>query len=159
MEHETTKPKSAGSLPRERHPDRVTLSPASLNKIASWLGQVERLAPGLSLNRNDLLNWILDVREAELSAQDLKSLASLYFDEMRFARWACRQLKEARSRGEVITLKDIVLKNGGEATLAPAKRRQRNQDKSKDILSTLASEISDSTSDDEVLILSKIPGI
>lgn len=93
---------------KPRHPDRVTLSPESLNRVGGWLSDLEERLKGNRVTRNDLVNFLILTHPPQLSEKETTELSEKYFDEVRFAEWALRQLKEAKASGNNITLAEIM---------------------------------------------------
>ncbi len=93
---------------RTRHPDRVSLSPDSLNRLAGWTIDAEGHLKGSRLTKSDLVNFLIKSHSASLSERELEELERDHFDEVRFAAWALRQIKEARAQGKDLSLADVV---------------------------------------------------
>lgn len=102
MENEA-KPKS-----KAKHPDRVTLSPESLARLAQWIGETQNQFKGTRITKTDLVDFLILSHSAHLSERELEQLQIQHFDEVRFAAWALGQLKEARAQGKTISLSDII---------------------------------------------------
>ena len=52
---------------RTRHPDRVTLSPEALNRIATWMQKIREHLKGNRVSRNDLVNFLILSHSSDLS--------------------------------------------------------------------------------------------
>lgn len=102
MENEA-KPKS-----KAKHPDRVTLSPESLARLAQWIGETQNQFKGTRITKTDLVDFLILSHSAHLSERELEQLQIQHFDEVRFASWALGQLKEARAQGKAVCLSDII---------------------------------------------------
>ncbi|MBI3556562.1 MAG: hypothetical protein HY074_09890 [Deltaproteobacteria bacterium] len=68
---------------------------------------------------------------ADLSAQETKQIEAEFFDELKFAEWAVKELKAAQARGERVSLADIVACSRTTKTEKPrvqsqSKRSQKN---------------------------------
>lgn len=93
---------------RVRHPDRVSLTPAALTRLSSWILEAEGRLKGSRLTKSDLVNFFVMSHSASLSERELEQLERDHFDEVRFAVWALRQIKEARAQGKELSLADVV---------------------------------------------------
>ena len=91
--------------------DRITLRPDSLNRLDGWLASLQVKFRGIRVSRSDLVNWLIGARAPELSGAELRALQREYFDEVQFTAWALRELKDARARGEKLSLKDIMARD------------------------------------------------
>lgn len=107
MEDAVTFP-SSSRVKRPRNPDRLVASPEVLTRLNEWLLFLEHKLKGISLTRNQLMNWIIMNRPHVLSNQEIKQIEEKFFNEVRFAEWALKELRAAQGRGEAIRLSDIV---------------------------------------------------
>jgi hypothetical protein len=108
---------------KPRHPDRVTLSPENLEKIAGWLNQICSANLGARLTRNDVVNWIISSQPVELSQQDVKHIGEKFFDEMYLLRQAIKEMKVRRQRGDAVNLADLIWHKAKAPT--PVRRRKK----------------------------------
>lgn len=109
-----------------RHPDRLTVSPKALERLNGWVADLEGQLKGINLTRNQLVQWLILSHADSLSAQELKQIEAEFFDELKFAEWAVRELKAAQARGERIGLADIVVQS---RAAKPDKARVKTQSK------------------------------
>ena len=96
--------------PKKRIPkyDRVTLYDDALKRVDGWIKQVEASKTGVSLFRKDILNWfVLNSAEA-LPAASIDTMAVQFFDQERFLKQALKRVREAKERGENLSLVDIM---------------------------------------------------
>lgn len=96
---------------RLRHPDRLTVSPEALERLNGWIADLETRLKGISLSRNQLVQWLIMGHAASLSAQEMKQIEEEFFDELKFAEWALKELRGAQARGERVTLAEIVARS------------------------------------------------
>ena len=117
---------SQGAAPRKRpqHPDRLTVSPEALERLNRWVADLEGRLRGITLTRNQLVQWLIMSHEADLSPHETKQVEEEFFDELKFAEWAVRELKAAQTRGERVSLAEIVSRS---RTLKPEKPRVQSQ--------------------------------
>jgi len=89
--------------------DRVTLTTASAKKLDQWINQINEKHMGvITVTRSDLVNSFLGGQSEVLSKEQIEKIKAAHFDEVRFAQWALKQIKESKQKGEPLTLKDIV---------------------------------------------------
>jgi len=96
------------SKKRVKHPDRVTLTPEALSRLAHWVSDLEAHLKGSRVTKSDLANFLVLSHPGHLSEREIEQLKSQHFDEVRFAEWAVRQLKAAKAEGKDLSLADIM---------------------------------------------------
>lgn len=111
---------------RNRFPDRFTVEPENLEKLNQLMEQLIQSKQGISVTRKEMLNWMIERFSDQLSQSDLKDLSDRFYDEERFLRLAWEEVRAAKSRGERITLEEI-LKRGTPATHANPRRPRRKK--------------------------------
>ncbi len=92
---------------RHTYQDRITLSPESFARLSVWIDQVVCSNKGINVDRSDLVNWLLQTQEANLSPGQLKQLETQFYDPVKYARWVLSHVKEAKARGEHLTIKIV----------------------------------------------------
>ncbi len=112
------------TVKKARHPDRITLDPASLQKLANWISQLNTGNPGISVTRSNLVAWLIDNHSDQLSSAEILGLEARYFDSVKYAKWAVREVIAAKARGESLNLK---LTSASESTKTPASPRKRSR--------------------------------
>lgn len=100
--------KAGETQTKRRHPDRVTLLPKQLDKIDAWVLQVKEQCKGVSLSRNQMLQWLLESKEATLRVEELQDIGSQFFQEDLFLKQVAEELKGRRAAGEQINLGDVM---------------------------------------------------
>ncbi|MBP9709147.1 MAG: hypothetical protein KBD78_16040 [Oligoflexales bacterium] len=90
------------------HPERITLSPVSLESVSRWTEQMKSELRGSKFTRNDMVNWIIGQRGVELSKGEVEEIRRLYFDPKKALGWALAQLKEAHKSGQDIDVNKLV---------------------------------------------------
>lgn len=117
--------------------DRVTLYDEALNRIDGWIKQVEQSKAGVSLFRKDILNWFVLSSPELLPAASIDAMAVQFFDQERFLKQALKRVREAKERGENLSLSDIM---SDEQSVKPKKDRKPRAPKK---LSTVTPDASD----------------
>lgn len=121
--------------------DRVTLYEESLKRVDGWIKQVEESKAGVSLFRKDILNWFVLNSAEMLPVASIEAMATQFFDQERFLKQALKRVREAKGRGENLSLSDIM---SDEQSVKPKKERKPRAPK------TLPLDAAD-TSDKEIL--------
>ncbi len=93
---------------RRVNPERITVAKESLSRLSDWIEQIATEVKGIKLNRNDLVNWLIQNHASTLSADEVKEVERHFFDEVKFAEWALKELKAAKARGETTSLSEIL---------------------------------------------------
>ncbi len=89
--------------------DRATLTATIATKLDDWLKQIDEKHAGLiNVSKSDLVNYFLEKQPEVLNRDQLEKIKAAFFDEVRFAQWALKQIKESKQKGESLSLKDIV---------------------------------------------------
>ena len=100
-------------------PERIALTKESVAKVKAWLMQIGADLRGVRVSKNEFVNWVICNQADALTAQEMTKLEAEFFDELRFAEWALRELKAAKARGEKITLQTLMSES--RPNLKPAK--------------------------------------
>jgi hypothetical protein len=101
--------------------DRVTLYDDALKRIDGWIKQVEQSKAGVSLFRKDILNWFVLNAVETLPVASIDAMAVQFFDQERFLKQALKRVREAKERGENLSLSDIM---SDEQSVKPKKDRK-----------------------------------
>jgi hypothetical protein len=90
------------------HIDRVNLTPAAFEKVELWIKQASGTLKGISLNRHNLVNWLIESRPAELSKAEIEDVRKSFYNEESLVKWAMRERREAQKRGESVSILDLI---------------------------------------------------
>lgn len=101
--------------------DRVTLYEGAMKRVDGWIKQVEEAKAGVSLFRKDILNWHILNAPEQLDATNIAVLASQFFDQERFLKQALKRVRDAKGRGEALSLQALML---DEQSVKPKKPRK-----------------------------------
>ncbi|MGE4107739.1 MAG: hypothetical protein AB7F66_11030 [Bacteriovoracia bacterium] len=108
--------------------DRVCLGEKALKSVDQKIEQIMANNRGVTINRKDMVNWLLENR-APLSSDEEKTIASIYYNEIRFLQNALKEMKAARSRGESMSLDAIIsAKPTARKERKPRIKKQKNLD-------------------------------
>ncbi|MGE3261358.1 MAG: hypothetical protein AB7K68_06235 [Bacteriovoracia bacterium] len=101
--------------------DRVTLYEEAMKRVDGWIKQVQDSKAGVSLFRKDILNWYLLNAPEQLSAGEIADLAAQFFDQERFLKQALKRVRDAKGRGETLSLQALM---SDEQSVKPKKPRK-----------------------------------
>jgi hypothetical protein len=101
--------------------DRVTLYEEAMKRIDGWIKQVEDSKAGVSLFRKDILNWHILNAPEQLDAGGIAVLAAQFFDQERFLKQALKRVRDAKGRGETLSLQALI---SDEQSVKPKKPRK-----------------------------------
>lgn len=111
---------------KQKHPDRITLPPSALEKLGRWIGLLQNRSAGIKVTRSDLVTWLINSHSEHLSTSEIADLEEKFFDNLKYAKWAVKEIMEARTRGEILNLKLV-----GQEVKATNKQKQNDSGKSK----------------------------
>lgn len=111
---------------RNQHPDRVTLEAPALARLDVWIKQLKLRNQGIEISRKDLLNWMVLNRDEALSSSEQKQLTEEFYDEEKFLRYAWEEIRSAKSKGEKVSLEEI-LSRRREAQVVPRAKKVRTK--------------------------------
>lgn len=101
--------------------DRVTLYEEAMKRVDGWIKQVQDSKAGVSLFRKDILNWYILNAPEQLDAMAVEGLAAQFFDQERFLKQALKRVRDAKDRGETLSLKELM---SDEQSVKPKKPRK-----------------------------------
>ncbi len=91
-----------------RPSDRVALGTAESEKVSSWLAQVNLDSNGfLTLNKSDVVNFLIRNHRAELLGKELSQIRSHYYDPIRHLNWITPRLKQGLASGDMAVVKAL----------------------------------------------------
>lgn len=103
--------------------DRVTLYEEAMRRLDGWIKQVQDSKAGVSLFRKDILNWYILNAPEQLDAMGVEGLAAQVFDQERFLKQALKRVRDAKGRGETLSLKELMSDEQGVKPKKPRKSR------------------------------------
>lgn len=112
---------------KNTYPDRVKISAEAIVRLNILAEQVASHLRGVKLTRCELVDFLLLSHSEALSPSELRDLEAKHFDEVKFAQWAVEELRAARTRGESVSLADILSTRAVKPT--GSKRKPRNHPK------------------------------
>ena len=124
---------------KAQYPDRIRISAEAVQRLASWAEQIGGRLRGVRITRSDLVNFILLGHAEALTAVEMKELRGRYFDEVKFVLWAVEEQKAAETRGEDITVAEIMERNRPESLgvqRAPKRGNMNRQETAKTPIKT-----------------------
>jgi hypothetical protein len=105
MENETKKRK------RQKHSDRVLLSPEALARLQDFDSQIEAaFGQTVSVGHKDKITFFFRQRGFGFTAAELEQIRELYFDEVKAVQLALKELKVARANGDRAKVDEVMKK-------------------------------------------------
>lgn len=101
--------------------DRVTLYEDAMKRVDGWIKQVQDAKAGVSLFRKDILNWHILSAPEQLDEDGIARLAAQFFDQERFLKQALKRVRDAKGRGETLSLQALMI---DEQSVKPKKPRK-----------------------------------
>ena len=99
-----------GGEGKNKNVDRISLKPESIARVDHWISQIKERHQSVRISRNAVVNFILLQRAPNLSDDEIEQLGGAHRDDIRFAMWAVKAMREARSRGERYSLRSLMEK-------------------------------------------------
>ncbi|HRK09155.1 MAG TPA: hypothetical protein PLZ57_15405 [Pseudobdellovibrionaceae bacterium] len=124
--------------------DRVTLYDEAMKRVDGWIKQAQDSKAGVSLFRKDILNWYILNAPEQLDAKSIESLAAQFFDQERFLKQALKRVRDAKGRGETVSLQELMT---DEQSVKPKKPRKPRSSKLNSTEGVLDDSVTASTSD------------
>jgi hypothetical protein len=91
--------------------ERVGIEASSIARVQGWLKQATSQRAGIELSVKKLVNWAIEQIPEVLEPSQLKNLSDQFYDEVKFLESALLQIKEAKTRGEALSLQDLLHAN------------------------------------------------
>ena len=107
--------------------ERVVLSTEATLKLDRWIEKITSTRQGVDLSRRKLVDWLIMSKAENLSPAEEKDVADLYYNEVRFLKYAIKEIEEAQGRGETINLAEVLQK----IRIKPRSINKNHQAKSK----------------------------
>ena len=98
---------------RQPRQDRVTLKTEVQERLAGWRVQLAKHYPEMKVSNADLVHHCVLSLPGELGSTELKKIRTECFDEIQFAKWALREVKEAKKRGQSLSLAEVLNRSRG----------------------------------------------
>jgi hypothetical protein len=88
--------------------DRISLQGEARDRVQKWVEELNTQIKGLRLTKTDLVTYLILDHAETLSADDVLKIRKGYFDEVRFATWLLKEVKEAQKRGETPSIEGLI---------------------------------------------------
>lgn len=87
---------------------RIALNESSRKILGEWKSDLEKLFPGISVSYPELVGWVVEKIGPGLSKKDQMLIRDRFFDEVKQLEWLAETLREAKSRGEALSLAQLM---------------------------------------------------
>lgn len=112
---------------RTQDSNRLTLSPKAQKKAKNWLSQINNQFNGmLSLKRNDLLNFLLEEMDAQLSQILMDRIKDQKLTDKEKAKWIYQRFLDAEKQGLELDFNEIVKAAQGNSKKTRKPRKAKN---------------------------------
>ena len=89
--------------------ERATIAEDQKNKLAALAAQANEALKGIaSITKSDIVNLMIEEHSDELCDRQIEKLRNRNVDEVKYALWIAKRLREARSAGESLTIKELM---------------------------------------------------
>ncbi|MEZ4814402.1 MAG: hypothetical protein R3A80_04245 [Bdellovibrionota bacterium] len=88
--------------------ERVVLSLEATQKLDKWIEKVTSSRQGVDLSRRKLVDWLIMNKPENLSSVEEKEIADLNYNEVRFLKYAIKEIEQAQERGEKVDLAEFL---------------------------------------------------
>lgn len=109
--------------------DRVTLYEEAMKRVDGWIKQAQDSKVGVSLFRKDILNWYILSAPEQLDAKAIEELGVQFFDQERFLKQALKRVRDAKGRGETLSLQELISDEQSVKLKKPRKPRAPKEDR------------------------------
>ena len=107
--------------------ERVVLSSEAIAKLDRWIEKITSTRQGVDLSKRKLVDWLIMSKAENLSPAEEKEVADLYYNDVRFLKYAIKEIREAQDRGESVNLAEVLQK----IRIKPRSINKNHQAKSK----------------------------
>jgi hypothetical protein len=89
--------------------DRVILGKNEAELLAKWVEDFNVKSEGLvKVSKADLVNHMIASHGAKLSPEEVRAIASQYYDEARWLGWSVAKMKESKKKGVCLLFDDLI---------------------------------------------------
>jgi hypothetical protein len=89
--------------------DRVILGRTEAELLAKWVEDFNVKSEGLvKVSKADLVNHMIASHGAKLSPEEVRAIASRYYDEARWLGWSVAKMKESKKKGVCLLFDDLI---------------------------------------------------
>ncbi len=78
---------------------KIEFTEENAKLIESLLGQANKNMKGPKLTLTKFCNWLIGSHSSELSADEIKSIQTVFYSEKAFAKWILEEIEKAESEG------------------------------------------------------------
>ena len=112
--------------------ERAVIADALKDKLAGLTDQANAALQGIAtVTKTDIVNLILAAHADDLSSAEVDQLKALHLDQVKYAFWVAKRLKEARAAGETLSLQDVLAMSqpvmGDAPVRAPRRPRKKKE--------------------------------
>jgi len=105
---------------------RIALNESSRRILSEWKSNLEKQFPGINISFAELVGWAIEKIGPELSKREQSLIRDRFFDEMKQLEWFTKRLREAKSKGEPLSLAQL-MRTGAKAETPSNGKRTRQE--------------------------------
>jgi hypothetical protein len=110
--------------------ERTVINDTLKSKLVQLTDQANAALQGIAtVTKSDIVNLILGAHADDLSSQEIDQLKALHLDQVKYAFWIAKKLRDARAAGETLSLQDILAASGPMMAEVPARAPRRPRKK------------------------------
>ena len=87
--------------------DRISLKPDALERLEKWASTISDRTKA-RVKKSDLAQWVIMSHPPTLSEAEIVAIEKLFFDEIKYAEWILKQVREKKARGETVNLSELI---------------------------------------------------
>ncbi|HAG90310.1 MAG TPA: hypothetical protein DCL41_00470 [Bdellovibrionales bacterium] len=88
--------------------DRIPLTNRSSQIVSQTIDKMLEKHPGVSMNRKDFVNWLIEESFKSLTPSTEKVLYERFYDEIKFLEKSLRALKKKKKNGEDVSIAKVL---------------------------------------------------
>lgn len=110
--------------------ERVVINDTLKNKLTKLMDQANSVLQGIAtVTKSDIVNLILGGHADDLNPAEIDQLKASHLDEVKYAFWVAKRLKEARAAGETLSMQDVLTMSGPLMAETPVRLPKRPRKK------------------------------
>lgn len=110
--------------------ERAVIDDKQKGKLAAMTDQANAILQGIAtVTKSDIVNLILANHGETLNDAELEELKSSHLDQVKYAFWLAKRLKEAKALGQDLSLQDLLAQSHPVISQPPQKAPRRPRKK------------------------------
>jgi hypothetical protein len=114
--------------------ERVIIDERVKSKLSAMVDQANASLQGIAtVTKGDVVNLVLSNHDESLTPSELEQLKALHLDQVKYAFWLAKRLKEAKASGQELSLEELLAQSQPvlskvepKTPRAPRKKREKS---------------------------------